>query len=414
MTAVHHQRLRLITLWLVSPALMVAASVFLRGADLKMITPGASLLFPSIIEHGASFEPPGFPAIKAIALDATKVSLNYSEYTPAYLSFDPDRRVPFTDNAAYTLNTWDWAVDSDTNALRLWLNGVEQPNTEANGVASVMLKQAWCVQPHASNQIVAVLDYYGFAHAYYVGSVVRATAPGVKVLEINSGYGSAEVGSGISNAVSLGARIMALPFDFTDPSRKPTNTLSAIAAFPDVLFVTAAINSNIPEATSGDWMANSGLSNVICVNVMAKDGSRYQSGYGPAVFIGADGRRVIVSKGGTNYSGSGTSFAAPRVAGVLALLLERGCSTAEAQRRIALTGEAWGANSSHGSLNAWAAAYWNGSESRTLSLNLSNGINRVEWSTDLVNWEPFTLRQGLGTMRIPVGNEAYRFWRTVQ
>ena len=47
-----------------------------------------------------------------------------------------------------------------------------------------------------------------------------------------------------------------------------------------------------------------------------------------------------------------------------------------------------------------------------LSLNLTNGLNCIESSTDLTNWTPYAQRVGPGVMRIPVGTKPYEFWRT--
>ncbi len=46
-----------------------------------------------------------------------------------------------------------------------------------------------------------------------------------------------------------------------------------------------------------------------------------------------------------------------------------------------------------------------------LSLNLTNGLNCIQTSTNLPNWTPLTQRVGPGTVRFPVGVEPYRFWR---
>lgn len=49
-----------------------------------------------------------------------------------------------------------------------------------------------------------------------------------------------------------------------------------------------------------------------------------------------------------------------------------------------------------------------------LSLNLSNGLNRVESSTDLIDWQDYALRTGPGVMKLSVGDGAQCFWRATQ
>lgn len=48
-----------------------------------------------------------------------------------------------------------------------------------------------------------------------------------------------------------------------------------------------------------------------------------------------------------------------------------------------------------------------------VKLPLADGLNCISTSTDLTNWTALTARTGPGVMRIPVGTDPQRFWRSV-
>lgn len=336
-----------------------------------------------------------------------------------FVPFSDTNRIQFESNPAVELSTFDWAVRADTSRIQVYSNGIVQPHLEdPNGVASVMLEKAWEIQSHATGITVAVFGDFNANHEHFVSSVIRRTAPGVNVLEMNTGFNNDLVAEAITNAANQGAQVFNFSWDFNS-GLPPTNVINALAHYSNILTVVAADNFPGEMRLVRSWIVryatSNVLQNVICVNNMAKDGSRFFSAWGDACFIGADGRRVIAEKDGQYFSATGCSYAAPRVAGVLALLLANGFTPQEAKARLAFGADKdWDTtNSLHGTLNAWASAYWNGTDTRTMSLNLSNGINRVEWSTDLTNWTDFTFKEGPGQMRIPVGEEAHRFWRAV-
>lgn len=352
-------------------------------------------------------------------LAAALLSVGYALLGADYIPFNETNRIPFEANPAVELSTFDWAVRADINRIQVYSNGIVHPHLEdPNGVASVMLEKAWEIQPHATGITVAVFGDFSANHEHFVSSIIRRTAPGVTVLEMNTGFNKDLVAEAITNAVNQGAQVFNFSWDFNS-GLPPTNVINALAHYDNVLTVVAADNFPGEMRLVRSWIVrystSNVLQNVICVNNMAKDGSRFFSAWGDACFIGADGRRVIAEKDGQYFSATGCSYAAPRVTGVLALLLAKGFTPQEAKARLVFGADKdWDAtNSLHGTLNAWASLYQKQNEARTMSLNLSNGINRVEWSTDLTNWTDFTLKEGPGQMRLPVGVEVQRYWRAI-
>jgi subtilisin family serine protease len=163
-------------------------------------------------------------------------------------------------------------------------------------------------------------------------------------------------------AVLSGCRVVNMSFGYTG-SKAPTNVINAISNNPSTLFVVAALNGDGPQDISRDWLPNAKLQNVICVNSFNKAGEVFYSGVGTNVFISAPGRRVLVQIGGTNYSTSGTSYAAPHVTGVIALMMARytnmpSWAVKTRLRMGAETNVYWqNKNTCGGMLNAYKALY---------------------------------------------------------
>lgn len=231
------------------------------------------------------------------------------------LSFDADRRVPFEGGRGYELNLWHWQFAPDTNQIHVYQNGVLQPQLdEPNSTANISLFTGT-----APSNLLAVIDDGG-RHGDFVTSVAEKVCQ-CSALRLTTDYSPNNAAQQILDAIAAGARVVDLSWGFVRVYSEPTNFMDVLRTNTSVLFVVAGIDADQSEDASQCWMLIAHLPNVLGVNSFSKGGEKFHSSFGTNVFIGAPGRRVLVSSGGVNYSASGTSFAAPHVAAVAALLM---------------------------------------------------------------------------------------------
>ena len=97
----------------------------------------------------------------------------------------------------------------------------------------------------------------------------------------------------------------------------------AFASAPDILFVTAAGNSDQNASFTEDIPADISLPNLITVGAVDKAGDEASfTSYGPTVVVDANGYQVeSVIPGGEKIAESGTSMASPQVANLAAKML---------------------------------------------------------------------------------------------
>jgi hypothetical protein len=97
----------------------------------------------------------------------------------------------------------------------------------------------------------------------------------------------------------------------------------AFASAPDILFVTAAGNSNEDASFVEDIPAGIALPNLMTVGAVDKAGDEASfTSYGPTVVVHANGYQVeSVIPGGDKLAESGTSMASPQVANLAAKIL---------------------------------------------------------------------------------------------
>jgi subtilisin family serine protease len=98
---------------------------------------------------------------------------------------------------------------------------------------------------------------------------------------------------------------------------------SAFASAPDILFVTAAGNSNQDASFVEDIPAGIVLPNLLTVGAVDKAGDEASfTSYGPTVKVHANGYQVVsVIPGGEKLAESGTSMASPQVVNLAAKIL---------------------------------------------------------------------------------------------
>jgi subtilisin family serine protease len=97
----------------------------------------------------------------------------------------------------------------------------------------------------------------------------------------------------------------------------------AFASAPDILFVTAAGNSNEDASFVEDIPAGIVLPNLLAVGAVDKAGDEASfTSYGPTVKVHANGYQVVsVIPGGEKLAESGTSMASPQVVNLAAKIL---------------------------------------------------------------------------------------------
>lgn len=171
----------------------------------------------------------------------------------------------------------------------------------------------------------------GVIAANHDGAGMVGVAPNARILPLRvldaQGVGTySSVAAAIIQAADLGAPIINLSLGGANPSAVMENAVDYAVA-RGALLIAAAGN------TGGSVLYPAAYAPVVAVASVDQNLQRSSfSSYGPEVDLSAPGRDILATRPGGGYgSVSGTSFAAPQVAGVAALELALG-------RQLALTG----------------------------------------------------------------------------
>jgi subtilisin family serine protease len=185
----------------------------------------------------------------------------------------------------------------------------------------------------------------------------------VRVLDVN-GYGTlTDVAAGVRYAVDRGARVLNLSLGGPDQSQILENALT-YARDRGVLVVAAAGNSTSNNDLLPSYPASSTLENIVAVAATdSSDQLSWFSNYGAtSVDVAAPGSSILSTIPGNGYAKySGTSMAAPQVAGLAALLLSLDPTATAADLKAMILGSATKIKSlegkvlSGGRINAFAA-----------------------------------------------------------
>jgi subtilisin family serine protease len=192
------------------------------------------------------------------------------------------------------------------------------------------------------------------------GVAWRVKLMAVRVLDADARGTTTSVADGIRYAVANGARIVNL--SLAGPSSTPElEDAVRLAQDHGVLIVVAAGNEGADLAAAPTYPAAYGEGNVLGVAATAQDGGLSSvSDYGPGADLAAPGEQILSTAIGGGYEWrTGTSMAAPEVAGALVLLAAARPDLDAAGLRDALLGTArhTGLPVQAGALDAGAALH---------------------------------------------------------
>jgi type VII secretion-associated serine protease mycosin len=182
---------------------------------------------------------------------------------------------------------------------------------------------AWTPDQHGT-LVAGVLAGHG--HGPAAGDGVLGVAPGASVLPIRASSGDDDetptshlVADGIGYAVANGASVISISLS-SEHSEMDELAIEA-ARRSDVVVVAAA--GNRPDAEAVTFPA--ALPTVVAVGGTDRDGGPADfSVTGPEITLTAPGEEIVTTRPGGGYAvASGTSFAAPIVAGAAALVRSR-------------------------------------------------------------------------------------------
>jgi len=239
--------------------------------------------------------------------------------------------VDFLHGGGYQRDEYHWFLENTGQPSRLFLNGVFVSQEE--GTNDVGIVQAWAI--HYGGGSIAVIDVTS-AHAYRIKQVAALVSGAETRLHgISTLLNPAVVSAGISNRVATGYKIIVITTGFSYPDSSLSNAcryaeLSGAMLFCPVPNVGVSIDE-VPDYPSS-WAGC--IASIVPVTSTDRNGNLYgpnAAAWGELV-VGAPGRNIVAS--GT-YS-SGTSYAAPIVAGCMSLLMEHRPGLTLAEYRYAL------------------------------------------------------------------------------
>lgn len=219
--------------------------------------------------------------------------------------------INFIDDPSYCRPATRWFITPDTNDYPLYLNGVLQNSPDIGGPASVDYTYA-----EPKRQIkVGICDN---AHGIALDNIITNTATGISLLRASPDA------AGITELVSNGCSVVVCSW-FTTVEGSPLIDLSNAcwqASQSNVILVCSVPNVVQSIDTTPAYPASFNLPLLIPVTSSTRQDTVFNpAAYGTNV-IAAPGRVIVTqAPDGTPAYGSGTSYAAPIVAGVCAWML---------------------------------------------------------------------------------------------
>jgi subtilisin family serine protease len=312
------------------------ATAIIRLADTQTAFPyiaGAGVV--AVIDTGVD---PNHPALKGVLL-------------PGY---------DFTRNQQGADETKDVSFSADpvtSGAQPQWVSGDDSGTVTQSTVAVVDQSRATTLN--------GTPQYADFGHGTIVTGLIHLVAPTAKILPLKAfradgtGYTS-DILRAIYQAILQHANVINMSFTLAAYSQEVATALN-LATLSGTVSVAAAGNSG-----QDTLVYPAALWNVIGIASTTNDDQLSSfSNYGsPLVWIGAPGEGVVSTYPFSTYAAAwGTSFSAPLVSGVAALLLDANClSDQQSSADSTSHAQPIGPNAGHGrldiyqALEAWAQA----------------------------------------------------------
>lgn len=301
--------------------------------------------------------------LSALALSSIAAATKTKPTRSGLYDYNPARRLPWSQGAQYTSDTYPWHVVNSQANNRLFLNG-SQIESES-GALDMDMPTAWS-NGAASKFPVAVIDSLGFDqfhqclfpnvyhaedygggppivhnHGTQVAGLIGATGHNpagavgmcwkvpLILLSTNARQGYTDwvlsIAWALDRAGDLGAKVICIPQGL--PGDEWVRASLEYAASRDILVLCAAVNQPRDHNVILDYPTAWRLPNVLTISNCMRDGRLLPGGAGwgsETVFAGAPGRRLPVLLAGNRYGfASGTSEATGVAAGLAALVRSR-------------------------------------------------------------------------------------------
>lgn len=242
---------------------------------------------------------------------------------PNWLTYDANRRIPFLSNSSYTRAEFDWWILNTGETSDLYLNGVYQ--SSEHGTNDIGLIDAWAV--HYGGGAISVIDPMS-SHALRIKEIAaKVSGAETRIYNVPTLLQPGVIAAAISNRVSVTYPIIVITTGFSYPDESLSNACR-YAESRGAFIVCPVPNKGLNIDVTPDYPASWArwITSIVPVTSTDRSGNLYgpnAAAYGEYV-IGAPGRNIVASgmNGVVTYS-SGTSYAAPIVAGCLSLLRER-------------------------------------------------------------------------------------------